>query len=81
MSKIKTIEELREFALDALESLKQGKIDVAEAAATGKLCDGVISTIKTEIEYGRLTGQTVNIPFMGKNYSKQIEGKVIKKLL
>lgn len=64
MTKIKNITELRDHALDTLEKLAQQKIDIAEAGVTGKLCEGVISTIKAQLEYSRMLGEEPKIPFM-----------------
>jgi len=83
MAKIKNIEELRDHALDTIEKLRDGSIDTAEAGVTGKLVEGVISTLKTQMEYNRMTGeQETAIPFL-KSHStgKMIEGKVEQKAL
>lgn len=78
MSKIKTITELRELALETLENLRDNKIELAEAVATGKLCDNVINTVKAELEYHRMIGETPKIPFM-MGY-KVIESKPMKEI-
>jgi hypothetical protein len=66
MSKdINTIDALRNHALNTLERLRAGEIDVQEAAVTGKVCDVVIHTIKAQMDYHRMLGQTAQIPFMG----------------
>lgn len=62
--KIKNISSLRDHALETIERLASGEIDTAHAAATGKLCDSVISTIKSQLEYSRMTGESPEIPFM-----------------
>ena len=67
--KLKTIENLREHALETLDKLSKGSIDTAEAGVTGKLCESVMSTIKAQLEYARMLGKEPFIPFMG-NLSK-----------
>lgn len=83
MAKIKDIEQLREFALETIERLANGEIDTANAATTGKLCENVISTVKTQLEYSRMINEEQpNIPFMNLTAStRQIEGKVIPRSL
>jgi hypothetical protein len=73
-SKIKSITELRDHALMAIERLSNGEIDTATAAATGKLCDSVIHTIKTQLEYSRMVGIEPEIPFM----LTQVKGNLIE---
>jgi hypothetical protein len=63
--KLKNINDLRNHALECLEKLANGDIDTQEAGVTGKLCEGVISTIKAELEYARMLGKEPKIPFMG----------------
>lgn len=78
MAKIKNIEQLREHALLTLERLQNQDIDVAEAGVTGKLCEGVISTIKAQLEYARMThNDEPEIPFMEVQNQKAIEGTVV----
>ena len=78
MSKIKNITELRELALEILEKLRDGKIELAEAVTTGKLCDNVINIVKAELEYHRMIGEQPKIPFM--QGQRLIEGQTVKSL-
>ena len=71
--KIKNIDDLRNHAIDALEKLSSGKIDVEEAGVTGKLCESVMSTLKLQVEVAKMLGREPNIPFLGKSG----EGKII----
>ena len=64
MAKIKNIEDLRNFAIDTLDRLKNQEIDVNEALATGKLCDSVINTVKMQLEYHKILGEKSSIPFI-----------------
>jgi hypothetical protein len=74
MSKIKNMEDLREHALETLEKLASGQIDTAEAGVTGKLCEGVIATVKSQLEYARMLNQEPTIPFMSSSTGRLIEG-------
>lgn len=67
MSKINNITKLREYALEVLENLREGKIEINEALAAGKSVDSVIATIKIEMDYQRITGEVKQIPFMSNN--------------
>lgn len=77
MSDIKNITQLRDFALDALTKLKNREIEVAEAGVTGKLCETVISTIKSQLEYAKMLQEEPQIPFMQTDDGKMIEGEVM----
>ena len=82
MSKINSIEALRDHAILTLEKLAGGEIDTTEAGVTGKLCESVISTIKAQLEYSRLIDETPEIPFMQTSHKgKAIEGTVQPKSL
>lgn len=63
-NKIKTMEDLRNHAIETLEKLANQDIDTAEAGATGKLCESVISTVKSQYEYARMIGEVPQIPFV-----------------
>lgn len=81
--KINSIEDLRDFALETLEKLTNGEIDTTQAGLTGKLCENVISTVKSQLEYYRMTDQQAHIPFMQKSYHPvaQLEGAIEYKKL
>jgi hypothetical protein len=84
VSKINTIEALRDHALNTLEKLSNGEIDTTEAGVTGKLCESVISTIKAQLEYARMIDQEPQILFMQKSHldgKKVIEGTLSHKQL
>lgn len=63
--KINDMVGLRNHAIETLEKLAEGEIDTAEAGVTGKLFEGIISTVKAEIDYARILGKVPNIKFMG----------------
>jgi hypothetical protein len=62
--KIKSIEDVRNHAVWTLERLVQGDIDTTQAGVTGKLYEGIISTVKLQLEYSRLTGEEPQIDFL-----------------
>ncbi len=62
---INNIVDLRNHALRTLEKLENEEINSIEAAATAKLCDNVLSTIKIQIEHAKLLNKEPIIPFMG----------------
>lgn len=72
--KIDSIEALRDHALRTIEKLSAHEIDTAEAGVTGKLCESVISTIKAQMEYFRMTQQEGEIPFMQEKGGRLIDG-------
>lgn len=75
MSKIQSIHDLRIHALETLEKLRDGEIEMNEAIATGKLCDNVINTVKIQVDYFRMTGEKPEIPFMQHENIKLIESE------
>lgn len=84
MAKIDSIEALRDHAIDTLQKLANQQIDAQEAAVTGKLCDSVISTIKTQLEYARMLSEEPKIAFMGDSHGhsgKLLEGSKSTKTL
>lgn len=64
MSKINNMEKLRNFAIETLESLKDGTIDTNQAVVRGKICETVINTVKSQLEYGKMLQQETYIPFL-----------------
>lgn len=79
--KIRNINDLREVALLTLERLRDGEISTGEAAATGKVVDSVLGTIKSQLEYSRASGQEAFIEFMiDENAPRVIEHNSYKEL-
>ena len=69
---IKNVTDLRDFAIETLESLRKDEISIQNAATRAKLVDNIINTVKAELDYNRVTSQDLIIPFM------QNEGKLIE---
>jgi len=61
---IKNIVELRDFALHALGDLKNGNINIQQAATAATLCASVISTIKTQLDYFKAIDEKPQIEFL-----------------
>lgn len=64
-TKIKNLDQLRDSVLEVFEKLCAGKIDIEEAGIVAKLSETVISGLKTQMEYSRLTNTIPSIPFLG----------------
>lgn len=64
-SEIKNIEDLRNEVLKVFEGLINGTKTVMEAGAVAKLSETVISGVKAEMDYSRLTRTPANIAFLG----------------
>lgn len=80
MSKIKTLQQLRERVLQALDDLEDGKIDIAHASTIAKLSETTISGLKSEMQYAVLINAEPYIPFYGESSGKELNAKVVKKL-
>jgi hypothetical protein len=75
--KIKNSEDLRSYMLDMMEDLRTGDISVEEAGVAGKLCEGVISSLKVEMQYAHMVGLQPRLPFL--ENKRTIELKQIEK--
>lgn len=78
-TKIQNISDLRRHAITTLEKLEKNKIDCAEAGVTAKLYESVISSVKVELEYSRMLGESPSVKFIedgNPHYGK--EKRVIK---
>lgn len=51
------ITDLREYLFDAIESLKDGKIDVEQARAIANLASEISKTAKLQIDFCKATGK------------------------
>lgn len=61
---VKDIGSLRNHAIETLRRLEMRSIDIEEAAATSKLYENVISTLKSELEYNKFMGLKKSIEFL-----------------
>jgi hypothetical protein len=71
--KINNMDDLRESALETLQKLQDGEIELNQAVAVAKLCDSVIGTVKQEIEYQKHLNIAKEIPFLATPDIKTIE--------
>lgn len=69
--RIKNIDELRERVIETFDKLSNGNISVIEAGVIAKLSETIISSLKTQMIYSRITETALHIPFM----NNAIEGK------
>lgn len=76
---IRNISDVREHAIETLDLLSKGHIDVQETQATAKVYDTIISTCKLEIEYGRYCQSEISVPFL--EDAEPIQGSSKQKLL
>lgn len=79
-TKINNIEDLRDVAIETLLELRKGKISSEEAGAASKLCEGILSSVKVEIEYAKLNQRVPKIPFIGELKGALIEHMPTNKL-
>lgn len=63
-SSIKNIDDLRRHALITLDRLQAYEVSIEEAGVVGKLCESVMSTVKSEMEYAKMLGIKPDIGFV-----------------
>ena len=59
-----SIDDLRNHLFDALQLLKDGKIDVSQAKAISDLSQTIINSAKVEVDYLRATEQVKGTGFI-----------------
>ena len=62
--KIQNIEDLRTHAIETLENLRAGKIEIDEAGTTSKLYENILSSVKLELEYAKILDKNPKIKFI-----------------
>lgn len=77
---IKNIVELRDFALEALDDLRGGKINIQQAATAATLCASVISTVKTQLDYFKAIEERPQIEFLDCSPIYSIEATKLKQI-
>jgi hypothetical protein len=82
MSKIKSMKQLREKVLQAIDDLESGKIEMSEAFAIAKMSETIVSGLRSEMQYAILTNNKPEIEFYGKMSGKPLDSssKDIKKI-
>lgn len=79
MAKIKSVSSLRNYLLETIDQFAEGTIEIQQAAVASKLCDEVLHTIKSEMEYAKARKEVISIPFMNES-DRTIERKEINYL-
>ena len=80
---IKNLETLRNKLLEGFQDLITGKIDQDKASIMAKMSEAIVSGVKTQLEYARLTKQEPNIAFLEsstRTYHQEKEKKATKLL-
>lgn len=69
---INNVEDLRAFLTEELQRVSGGDITPAVANASANLAGKVLSSVKMELEYNKMTGASPNIAFL-KGFEKKIK--------
>ena len=64
LENIKAIQDLRVVLVEEIVSLRAGKTTAANVNAVTNATGKIFSSVKLEMEYNKLIGQTPNIPFI-----------------
>jgi hypothetical protein len=70
---MKNVEELREFLTKELQRVSDGEITPAAANASANLTGKILSSVKLELEYNKMTGHNPNISFLGKETNNRLK--------
>lgn len=65
-TKPKNMNDLRQLLWAEIENLKSGKTTAAQAQVVVNAAGKIISSVRAELEYMKLTGQAKNIPLLTK---------------
>lgn len=68
---MQNIEELRSSLLENYENLKAGKIEIKPAKELANIAGKIINTLRVQLDYNTLTGNTEKIPFLEVKKGKQ----------
>lgn len=63
---INDVNKLRSFLSEQLERVSQGDITPSVANSQANIAGKMISSIKMQLEYNKLTGKNIEIEFLGK---------------
>ncbi len=72
-----TMDEMRAVLTDSIQQIREGKTTAAVVNAISNASGKILSTIKLEMEYYRLTGKTPNIPILMR--ADSVDPKAIEK--
>lgn len=70
---MKNLEELRDFLANELQRVSSGDITPAAANASANLTGKILSSVKLELEYNKMTGHKPDINFLGKTNKDKLQ--------
>jgi len=70
---IKTINDIRVILAEEIQKIREGQTTAANVNAITNATGKILSTIKLEIEYGKLIGTVPVIPFIASEKTKAIK--------
>lgn len=77
--KINNIVQLRNCVVDTIEKLVAGEVDVVHAGIVAKSSETIMSSLKLELAYTNMKGDTPNIKFIQDSYEGEPNHKLIEK--
>ena len=63
-NELKTVNDMRSMLTEEIQKLRSGKTTAAAVNAVVNATGKILSSVKLEIEYNKLVGQTPKIPFI-----------------
>lgn len=76
--KVNTIADLRRHALQTLDKLVDGDMEVEDAHAASKLYGNVIDMLKAEVDYNKMLGKHKEIEFLEQRDTKEVIDQEVK---
>jgi hypothetical protein len=73
MQDLKTINDMRLILAEEIQKVRDGKTTAGNVNAIVNACGKILTTVKMELEYNKLLGNTPFIPFI--DGKKQLPGK------
>jgi hypothetical protein len=71
MNELNSNTDLRAYLARAMKKLEDGETSPSVANAAANLCGKVISSVRTDLEYYKMTGQKPNVPFIQETKEKK----------
>lgn len=79
MSKYNNIEAVRNMLLNGLERVDNGKMPLEELMVRAKSCEGIFSSVKLQLSYAHMKGESPYIPFLDEVHLGESKVKKIAK--
>lgn len=73
MKKSLTLDELREILSDEIHKIRDGQTNAASVNAISNATGKILSSVKLQMEYARLTGQKIEIPMLASGKPEEPE--------